>query len=420
MQANGGDRATEVTEERDFFTEPEPRAASAVAPDAPSGSQAASLAKLLVPVALICIVGIMWIAAMSTAGRPAPDGTTLAGMLRTAPPIVAQTPDEGLFLVIAQRMAGGEGYYPAAAQTLAKANEVRSGANDLRAPTSFRLPTWFWLVSRIPQDGISLVVLVLAFGTAAVLGGYALARQIVPAPAALLAAAIVAVLQYGVATHASLLDPDAVAGALALVAVALAVRWRLRRGPAALGHAAAAVALSAALLRELAVPFILLGLALSLVAPLRSSKVWASWAAALAAFAAAYVAHAAAVRAAVSALGPQRAYPHMAWFDAHGRGLEALVQRLGNLTGTPVWIASLLLLLGLAGAVAVFLRDRSAGAVLLACALGGPILLTFLHPVGETVGSTVPIYWADVLMPTILACAPLTLAFALRTEVPKD
>ncbi|HEY3316887.1 MAG TPA: hypothetical protein VGK50_00475 [Coriobacteriia bacterium] len=372
--------------------------------------------KLMPAAALAFVVATLWLVITGTATLPAKDGSTFVGLLASPPPITKDVADEALFLIIVQRMKNGEDYYKASVRTLDEANKAFKGRDDLRTPTSFRPPAYYWLLSRLPFNGVSILYSMLVLGSVAAVAAYLLARCFTGPPLALVASAGVAAWYAYISTTGSVLDTEPVAGVLGLVTLALLARWWFDPETVTLGYAAAVTAFLAVFVRELAVPFLLFGLALALLPELRRTKVWFAWAVAGIAVPALYFAHAAAVHAAVRALGPQPNIK-MGWFDARGRGLLALVQRLAAAFGTRP-LAWAILLVAAVGALVVLKRHRALGAVLATCAIGGPLALTFLHPDGEAM-TVVPMYWADVVVPALLACVPLALSSLSPAESAK-
>ena len=76
-----------------------------------------------------------------------------------------------------------------------------------------------------------------------------------------------------------------------------------------------------------------------------------------------------------------------------------------------------LALLVLASAGAILTPRRTADRLLLATTVaGGAIVVAFMYPGGVAMGTGLPPgYWGDVVMPVILACAPVGLALATGT-----
>ena len=220
---------------------------------------------LLVVTGLLAVLGLAWLSAASAATAPGPSGPSLAQELTPEPAMTATTTDEGVYLTYVRRLQSGQAYYPMVARTLTQGNAVRVGGRvDRSRPTSFRLPTLYALLAALPPYGISLVLAMMALGSAAAVAAFALASRFAPPALALLGALAVAVFYYGEATRYALLGTEPWAGGLILVAASLAVWAPETRTPLLAHCAAAAAALAAASLRELAAPFVLLGLAASL------------------------------------------------------------------------------------------------------------------------------------------------------------
>jgi hypothetical protein len=336
----------------------------------------------------------------------------------SSPELGASTSDLAVYVLTVRRMHEGEGYYSATGQVLASrsvaAEQIgRQGAAvDLHNPTAFRLPTLYWLLAALPQTWQSWGAAMLFLITAATVAAWSIARTYVHAAVALAGTAVTGMFLAGYASF-FLPSTEPWAGALALAAVALGLKsLSARRGALVLACAAAAVALLATLTRELAVAFVLVGLAASLVSEgARSRRLWLPWAVALGAFVVAYVLHARAVAAVVPTLptgGLVVSGGLVAYLDPTGAGLaSALAYGSVFIFWTPVasWVVwGLGVLGGVAGP-----WDRARRVLLGAAVLGGSAVLFLMHPTAAP-GARVPGYWGFVVLPTVIACAPLALS----------
>jgi hypothetical protein len=375
--------------------------------------RAPGLRRILGLLALLAIVGAMWASAMAYAAAPVAKDLTWSQALASEQPIVSGSSDDVLYLDVVQRMHRGESYYPAFLAVFAEANRVRPGADDLRRPTNFRVPTLYWILSRLPNDGLSIVLALLTAGTVAAFSAYGLARRFVAAPLALVPAAGVATL-YSLYTRSPIvMGSEAWAGAFGVLSVALFVA-AVQESPA--GYLkmvlAAAAALLAAAFRELAAPFLLLGLVACVVdADSRLRRLWIPWAAGAVIWALGYAAHMSAARAVVDAAHYVQGAVDSTWFHPDGSGLLGALYRYTFSVGAKPVLGVLVFALAAVGSL-VAGRDMRVRLVLGGCVVGAGTILCFFHSPGTTgLAGVAPAYWADIVLPTVLACAPL--AFVL-------
>jgi hypothetical protein len=372
------------------------------------------------------VLGVATILAMSlslgvsTASTPRASGASLADALGSAPAITRSGTDEVLYLNVISRLRNGQPYYPAFAQVLAKRNEVGPGTVSLNSPSSFRLPTLYTALAHLPGSGMSLVLAMLAVGSLASVSAFLLVKSLATDVLGLMAAATVAAFYTSYAGSVALVNAEPWAAALGLCSVAL-LSLALRRDDIdrRVAATAAAVALAAAMTRELAVAFILLGLVVSVVVGGKQRRtLWIPWAVALAAFAGLYAWHASATAAAVQTVpnllrGASGFNPGV-WFHPDGSGLMASMSRYAITSGLNEPAAWALVLLAVIGAL-LGSRDGKVRVLLGLAVLGGLAALSLLRPnMSGTVGP--PGYWGDVFLPTLLATIPLGLS-ALRTAL---
>jgi len=214
------------------------------------------------------------------------------------------------------------------------------------------------------------------------------------------------------------------AGAFALASCALLVNASApaenpARRRTAFVWAAAAAALAAALVRELGIAFVLLGLVATLAdAEDRTKRLWMPWAGALAITLVVYAVHWSAARAAVASLHLTAVAHPVAWLHPDGRGLVAAVTRIGFLMALRTTVAWLLVAVAALGAI-VGIRRTDARIMLGGSVIGGCAVLLVVNPGGVTYGVNIaPSYWGDMVAATVLACIPLALALvpAARRE----
>ena len=341
-------------------------------------------------------------------------GVTPADLFMSTPTVSTDMSDAHLFVLTVRRMNVGESYYSAMGRTLAQRNvlSARAGGGitvNLQNPIVFRLPTLYWLLAALPAGGYSWVIAMLVLVAAAVVAAWTIAARFTHPAVALVGTAITGVYLAGFMSFV-LPIAETWAGALALVAMALALKsLSVRKKPLAWASAAAGVALLAAVTRELAVAFLLVGLASTLVPDrVRSRRLWIPWAVALGLAAIAYALHVQAVLAVVRTLPHVVGYSELGHFDPTGRGLVASVAFMANFTWWGLRTAWLILALGTVGGV-VGPRDWPRRVLLGGVTVGGAVALFCLHP-NTVAGAPIPGYWGYVVLPTVVACVPLALA----------
>jgi hypothetical protein len=374
------------------------------------------LRPLFEAVALVVIVAAMWSTAIGAATVKAADGSSITGLLSAAPPIVNGSPDEALFMNVLARVRQGQPYYPAYAQVIAEGNKVRSGINNLTSPMSYRLPTLYRMLALLPAGGLPLVIAMLVCGSLACVAAFALARKSAGPPLALAAAAGVAALFCAYSDTVKMLNPEPWAGALGLVAVALfAYSRKDGETDRRFLYAAVAVALLAALFRELAVGYLLVGLAVALALPApRKSREWLPWVAALGVFAVFYGLHASAAVSAGRVVAPYARPVKDIWLHADGSGLVGAVVRYASIVSIRSFAGWAMLALALAGSWFASRRPPVRW-MLIGCVAGGAVALFFLRPEGHSaIAGIQPGYWGDIVLPVMLACVPLAFAWLSR------
>lgn len=281
----------------------------------------ASLA-LLAGFLLLLVAGVSSLAIGAPKGQPArAEGTADGG-----------APDLVLYRKIVAAVRQGEGYYPAAHRLL------REGGYPIGSVFNWRLPTSAWLFAWLPNDScVQALLLALAGGNLVWL--YRSLRNAAGfAGTALLLAAEAGVVVW-ILPRDVCLSTELWAGQLLLLA------WLCRRN----GHAfaAAAAALLAACLRELALPFLLLALAFA-----AWKKRWpeaTAWLVAVMLFCGLFAWHAARVREHINA-APLDAAP---WLQLGGWAFALETIRINGLLlllpAAASWAFLLAALLGLMG-----------------------------------------------------------------------
>jgi hypothetical protein len=380
-------------------------------------------AALVASAAVALVIASGWWSAATFATTQLRPGLTRVGYLARRAVLDSTSSDEDIYLAYVQRMARGEPYYPAAVSVLSASNVAHPlGRIDLQDPLSYRLPTLYWLLSRLPAGGWSVIVAMLSVGSGAAVAGYVLARRFVTVPLALVSAAGLTGLFATYSTVPGVMHAEIWAGAFSLVAVTLFVL--ARREPAraaAYMVAAAAAALCAASIRELAAPVVVLGLALTVLdRDTRCGRMWVPWAVALVLTAAGYSAHWAEASAAIRAasLSAMASQPGPGWWRPDGLGLYGGIDFFRGIMAWPLaagWVAAAA---GLAGAV---FGPRGRLERLMSATLvgGGMLAVLFLRPNGSTSTGAPVGYWSEIYVPTMVACIPLALAWlpgARRSE----
>ena len=356
--------------------------------------QSPRLGGLFMALAVAIIVLAGWSSAVSSAsilqdvswatGTAAPQ-MTFTQALQITPVQTAASGDQAMYLVVIHEVAAGKAFYPTLVAAIAESSQVHGDADKgrLDSPLNYRPPTVFFLLSRLPNNGISWVLAALALQAAGTVAAYLLARRFVSAPVALVGATTVAVYGATLAATPGILVTETWAGVLALMSVAVFVQSaRSRRARFWLNVAAMLLASIATLTNDLAVAFLLVGLAATLAdKESREAHDWLWWAAGLAFVFAAYLIH---WRLAVDAfyashLPSGTAGSPYPWFHPDGLGLVAAIElaaRAMRLQDATIWIVWLT---GAVGSLVVPAgrRDRVALAMV---GVGGTIALTTLRP----------------------------------------
>ncbi|MDO8964777.1 MAG: hypothetical protein Q7W30_09840 [Coriobacteriia bacterium] len=368
------------------------------------------LTPLLVGFAVAVTIGAAWMVTTESVRVPSEDGTTLIQRLTNTPALDKESGDDALYANYVKRLRSGQGYYDAVRDTLVEANTTGRSPVNPKSAIGYRLPTLYLLMAALPAKGISYVLLMLFVGSIGAVAAFVLARTYVGVPLALVGTAAIANYVTNLATGEYVFYTEPYAGALGLLAAAFFVRSSDRSGRRPrLMWAAAIAALAAALVREMALGFLLVGLIATLLDDdARAARDWIPWVVCTALAGIGYGVHLSAAGAAAQALTAPANVPPLPWLDVSGIGLPSIVERVARLIGVRTAFAWILLAAGVIGSM-LAPRTGSTRYYLGATTLLGMIALTFLHPPGFWIEGLVPSYWMDLLAPILLACVPLAL-----------
>ncbi len=364
---------------------------------------------LVAGTALAFLVSAMALRAFDRASQSEPGTLPFLEKVMSAPPSIGKGAwDQDLYRDYVWRMRAGRTYYDAAAAVVAEVNQTDPGRLVPRAPATYRPPTLYWLLARLPS-GTSILMATLVCGSMASLSAYVLGRRYLVPPLAVVAAAGVAETYAVVASSWMLFETEIWAGAFGLLGVTLLVHSR-EPGRHRLAWLAAAAALCAAAFRELAIAYIILGLVATLVtAEDRRARRWHPWVVALAGAAALQAAHAAAVADATRGLGGD-AIVQMVWFHPDGSGLTGALGRHAMLVRIRPTVAWMWLAFAALGSLAAP-RDWPSRVALAGVVIGGALVLSLFHPTGinNSAAGLACGYWGNTVLPTLLASVPLAL-----------
>lgn len=355
--------------------------------------------------AVLLVVGNVWVTSLNVAAN-----VSIATGSQTVPPLRevlkgnvpqwARSSDEYFFLNVLDSVRRGGSYYPA---YVADYTRLHPSDPPLHLPTDIREPLSFRLWALLPAGGLAMPVAYLALVTLALLCVPPLLARVIRAPFAIPAVCLAAANLMQAAVSVSILRQTAWIGALAIPMVALVSASRGRIGREA---AAAGIAVFAALLREIVVPFMLAGVAATaLVRDARTKARSLVWGGAIAVFGAAYAVHWSMASAVLPADRGSGTY-------ASG-GLGFL---LAGLSGSDLFfggkgrLIAALAVVGLVGVAAIpDLRART-----FALAAVGLPLVAFLvvsdHAFAPGTGAPIN-YWGEMITPLLLVFAPAALSW---------
>jgi hypothetical protein len=372
-------------------------------------------AALMAAAAVTLVIVSGWMSSTSLETLQLKPGMTRVQYFAIQPKIDYNAADEDLYLSYVMDVAKGQRYYPSAVAVLSASNVAHPlGPVQLSNPLSYRLPTLYWTLGQLPVDGVSLIMAMMLMGSAAAVAGYVLARQFVTVPLALASCAGLTAMYAMYSTVPGMLHSEIWAGSFSLIAVTLFVLARRKPAHAmAYMAAAAAAAMLAALIRELAVAVVLLGLALTLMdREARRQRLWVPWAVAIGGTVAGFAAHWAAATAAFRAVTLPKSRPVqvIGWFRPDGLGLYAGIDFFRRIMVWPLAAGCVAGALGLAGAV-FGPKERLQRLAMATLVGGGMLVVCFFRPNGIT-SLGVPVgYWSEIYIPTMVACIPLALAW---------
>jgi len=360
-------------------------------------------------VTLSVVLVASWVASGAAASTPNERGISFAENLDRVPLVGPQTGDAVLYYQLVSRAGRGEPYHTSLANILTESNTLGGGMYDTGSVLSYRQPTMYWTLARLPQDGWSYIGITLLIGSIAAVAAFALARELGSEPEGFVASALVGGYYAGLASSSQLFNTEIWAGCLGLLSVmflVLAAQRPNREVP--FMYAAAGAAAAATIVRELAIAFLILGIiAVFLDSRLRSGRNLAPWLLGFTLAGLAYVAHVQATLRAIAALGPAvTRLQGFRWFYPDGLGLSGALDRLrvfGDISTAFCWLMAAL---GVLGSL-VAPRTTAQRIAIAGCVIGGFGVLTVVHPPGFTPSGLPPAYWADLVLPVALACVPL-------------
>ena len=341
------------------------------------------------------IVANMWATTIYISFPWTSGGT--AQFVATSPKVGESWLDNDFYRRVLWLMRDGKGYYEAYRQGF---NENVRWGFDPPSVVSYRLPTAFWFWTALPGGPAAIFVAWLLLSTGALVASVRIAIRRVPVAFAIPAVAALTTyfVYYGTTTLVVLTEPWA--AALGLLSVAAYIEsfdspnWRKWT------VVAAALALTACLVRELMVYLPVAGLLAALVAEGEQRRFRAlAWSAALAVFAGAYALHVAAINGVVSGVASEKA------FSSGGPAFLARaffwgVKIVGGGGATIVALA----VLAIAGIV--LLPGRSQRVFLaLAVALPFGAFLLFGNDAVDSSGNATN-YWGIVIVPLLIALSP--------------
>lgn len=389
-------------------------------------ANSARLERILLALGVTIVILAGWSTALAGASQPKPSAdvlgrptpaVTFSALLTMTPDLTTETGDQSTYMVMLSRMREGEGYYRALVTALDLNNKAHPTSQVwLDAPLTYRPPTIFWLMSRLPNNGISIILMALLFQAAGVTAAYLLARRFVSAAVALVGCAAVATYGAALTPTLSILVTEYWAGLLGLVSLAILVQAQPQepRKRMLLNAAAVAAAIGAALIGELSAPFLVVGLVTVLAdADDRRERLWIWWLAAIVGIVAFYFLHWNAAIGTWRELGFSDGHaagskPFPYW-SPDGLGVLASVGLLSLRLRLTMAVSAVLYSAGLIGALMVpSRRERVALAV---ATLGGTAILMLVTAPEATAPGKLPTgYWGMIILPAVLACVPLVVS----------
>lgn len=314
-------------------------------------------------------------------------------------------PDLALYRDVIAEVRGGANYYTVAAQ------KIPHYGFPISSPLNWRLPTYAWLLSRLPPVciqpvlvALSVIALALAFGARLRTSGIGYA--------ALTAFLLFGVVRWSIDGHAYLAQ-EPWAATLIIISLSAYSLGGLESGVGIHCWRALAVTagIAALMFRELALPYC--GIALSIAAWNRRWLEAAGWLAGIAAFFAFYAWHMNQVHAQLAAAGAASSSSLAQWLRFGGLDYVLLTTRMNSLLfHAPGWLLWLYLLVALVG-----LGRQPTETNQLACFTALAYLLAF-----AVLGRPENFYWGLLPAPLLAwgaAQAPALIAWAVPTA-PSD
>ncbi len=355
---------------------------------------------------LVCVYG-MWSTALTIARMPVPGavrgGMSLVQQLDARPVTGTVMSDDEFFRDVVWRMRELREPYYDAYRTAYREN-ARWGSDPVFF-LSYRLPASYWLLAATPGGGMGMVVEALLFATVGVAASVFVAARRVRLPLAVIASAAVASYFLFLCIQTTVVYAEPRAVALALAAMACAGMADRSARPRAWTVAAVALAVAAALFRELVAFVLVAGLAAAFFAGARRRRFEvAAWGVGLGLVGAALVAHYVAVggRVAVGGGGFGR------YLGLSPGNVVAAIRYGTWYLGGEGWPAFVLAGLGLLGAsMAPGRRERVFAFLAVALPLLG--FLVF-HDAGVDEKGVQMNYWGILVDPLLYALVPWALA----------
>lgn len=388
--------------------------------------QSPRLSRLVIAVAVALVILAGWASAIGQSSLPyntsdflgrarTPESFTSA--LTQTPTLMSKTGDQSMYLVVIHQLADGHSYYDTLVRSTAADNRAHPTSEvKLNAPLTYRLPTIFLLLSRLPNSGISYVLAALVLQALAVVAAYVLARRFVPAAVAVVGCSAVSAYAAGLASSPEILLTEYWAGLLGLVSLAVLVQaGETVRSKRVINAGALALAICAALVSELASPFLVVGLVTTLAdRESRRLRLWIWWAAGIVLVVSLYAVHWYFALTTWHALGfpagaSGKGYHLFPYFHPDGLGVRATVGLIGSamrLGAIATWI---LYVCGVAGSWVV--RPGRERLALGLTTLGATLVLMIVTAPEAALPGVLPSgYWGMIAIPSVLACVPLVAA----------
>jgi hypothetical protein len=365
----------------------------------------------LVALLVACTLAMLW-APLFPAGTPAAHyGPLAATTISEVPQPGHYVNDDALYRRIFYLMHQRIDYYHAFKQAWTGLRQHPAPPNTVVA---IRLPTLFWLWSRLPNDAFFVVYVYLGFATLGCVSAAFIAGELAGVRFAPLGSLGLATYAMGSAASVYVTYVDLPAACVSLAGVALFLGSR-RTGNRTVLWAAAGVVTAAALTREVLAYLILLAALIALLEPAgKRVRAIVPWLAALGVFWVGYAAHA---WAALGYIAPgSRSLSYLK--GSPGFALDSL-RRFSDYFVSGGAVLPALFLLGALGAIAVARRGDVGFAAFALAALVTPLafMTRFGNPGIDAAGNQVN-YWGNLFVPLALALWPAS-CLLLPTAQPR-